>query len=439
MKPGIAWNQLKQALAGDNFRHYGPNTAWMLAERSLRIASSFLVGIYVARRLGPYQYGVLAYVLGLMAIFAPMANLGMDPLIVKALVREPGQRDRILGSAFGLRAAGVGVMYALLAMTAFRVTTNPETTKMILIVGLSAMHIPFQVIECHFQALVRIRLSVLAQMAQCLLVAALTWWGASRGLPLRFFAWVEAVAALVLLTGWLIGYASAGNRITLWRFDRNRAANLLRATLPLAVAGLLYMFYTRADHILIEKFLGPRALGWYAVPVRLVESCFILPVIIANSVFPGIIQASLRSVEIYEKRLRQLYFFVGWVMAGAALTLILLRHPLVNTLYGEAYAPAANILCIYAWNAVSAGILAILVKWLVNEGHFGMCLAGYAAGLLLNLALLLVTIKPMGLMGAAMASLVALPLGMVLVLSLRPEGRRHLALIGRSMVSLPHG
>ncbi|MEI3001043.1 MAG: hypothetical protein V8T86_09135 [Victivallis sp.] len=34
-------------------RRYGANTLWMLAEKGCRLVFGFLVGIYVARQLGP--------------------------------------------------------------------------------------------------------------------------------------------------------------------------------------------------------------------------------------------------------------------------------------------------------------------------------------------------------------------------------------------------
>ena len=45
------------------FRKYFANTSWLLGERILRIPVSLLVGIYVARYLGPERFGLLSYAL----------------------------------------------------------------------------------------------------------------------------------------------------------------------------------------------------------------------------------------------------------------------------------------------------------------------------------------------------------------------------------------
>ena len=45
------------------FRKYFANTSWLLGERILRIPVPLLVGIYVARYLGPGRFGLLSYAL----------------------------------------------------------------------------------------------------------------------------------------------------------------------------------------------------------------------------------------------------------------------------------------------------------------------------------------------------------------------------------------
>ena len=52
-----------QFFAHPGFRKYFANTSWLLGERVLRMLVSLLVGIYVARYLGPERFGLLSYAL----------------------------------------------------------------------------------------------------------------------------------------------------------------------------------------------------------------------------------------------------------------------------------------------------------------------------------------------------------------------------------------
>ena len=197
------------------------------------------------------------------------------------------------------------------------------------------------------------------------------------------------------------------------------------------------MLYTRVDYLFIEKFLGATDLGRYAVPVRLTETCYFIPLLVSNSLFPGLVKASLFNPHTYTKRLSQIYFFVTWVMAGIGLSLALLSYPLVMWLYGAPYAPAARVLSIYVWNVIPAGILTVLIKWLVNEDQYKICMLGYAVGLIINICALFYAVPNLGLTGAALASILSLPTGMTIVLSLTGEGRKHLKLILQAITTYP--
>jgi len=65
------------------FIRYFKNTSWMMAEQFLRIIAGLLVGIWVARFLGPEQFGLFSYVLAFTAIFGGIAKLGLDGIMVR--------------------------------------------------------------------------------------------------------------------------------------------------------------------------------------------------------------------------------------------------------------------------------------------------------------------------------------------------------------------
>ncbi len=62
-----------------------------------------VVGIWVARYLGVQQFGLLNYAIAFVAIFNPLANLGLDVVVVRRLVADPTQQQSILGTSFWMR------------------------------------------------------------------------------------------------------------------------------------------------------------------------------------------------------------------------------------------------------------------------------------------------------------------------------------------------
>ncbi|MGN1365156.1 MAG: oligosaccharide flippase family protein, partial [Victivallis vadensis] len=84
---------LKRAFHHDGVRRYGANTLWLMAEKVIRLAVGFSVGVYVVRFLGPAQYGLLNYAISFVALFSIFCSLGLDVILVRELVRFPKLTD----------------------------------------------------------------------------------------------------------------------------------------------------------------------------------------------------------------------------------------------------------------------------------------------------------------------------------------------------------
>ena len=64
----------------EGFRRYFANTGWMFFGRVFNLSISFLVGVWLARYLGPANYGLFSYVIGFVGIFSFLASFGIDIL-----------------------------------------------------------------------------------------------------------------------------------------------------------------------------------------------------------------------------------------------------------------------------------------------------------------------------------------------------------------------
>ena len=72
-------------------------------DKLFKLLLGLLVSAWVARYLGPAQYGELAYVLAFLAFFQAVAVLGMDGIIVRDMAKDKTKAGEILGTAFVLR------------------------------------------------------------------------------------------------------------------------------------------------------------------------------------------------------------------------------------------------------------------------------------------------------------------------------------------------
>ena len=105
------------------FQRYAVNTIWLFSERFLRIISGLFVGIWVARYLGPEQFGALSYIISFVSLFAAFSSLGLDVILVRELVKEESRLNALLGTTFYLKVAGaittIFLIYIILKLFIF--------------------------------------------------------------------------------------------------------------------------------------------------------------------------------------------------------------------------------------------------------------------------------------------------------------------------------
>ncbi|MDP3051062.1 MAG: oligosaccharide flippase family protein, partial [Eubacteriales bacterium] len=79
------------------------NIGWLTGDNILRMGVGLFVGVWVARYLGPEQYGTLNYAIAIVGLFSAFSKLGLDGIVVRNIVRDPSSKDEILGTACVLK------------------------------------------------------------------------------------------------------------------------------------------------------------------------------------------------------------------------------------------------------------------------------------------------------------------------------------------------
>jgi len=67
------------------------NSGWLMFEKLLRMAVGLFVNVWIARYLGPENFGLLSYALAFAFLFLPLVTLGLDEIVVRNLVRDPAR------------------------------------------------------------------------------------------------------------------------------------------------------------------------------------------------------------------------------------------------------------------------------------------------------------------------------------------------------------
>lgn len=98
-------------------RKYSANTAWLISQNVSDKVLALLVGIWVARYLGPAYFGILSYVMAVMLLVKPITALGLKGILIRNMVKEDEYQEN-MGTALTLKFLGalVGAFFIVLAM-----------------------------------------------------------------------------------------------------------------------------------------------------------------------------------------------------------------------------------------------------------------------------------------------------------------------------------
>ena len=264
----------------------------------------------------------------------------------------------------------------------------------------------FNVIDSYFQSQVRskyiMQVQVLGNIVSALIKIVLIW----LKMPLIAFVYAYLFDVLVLSTGYYFTYQDKARNIFSWRFEGSLAAKLLSYSWPLIIAGIMVSLYMKIDQIMLQNMVNVREAGAYNTVAQLSEAWNFIPSVIVTSLFPAILNARRDDVSRYKKRIQNLYDLMVYLSLPAAIV-ITFASPLIYKLYHPGYAYAAPVLSVHIWSGVFVFLGVASTQYLIAENLNKLTFIRTGFGAVVNIVLNLILIPKMGMMGAAIATLVA--------------------------------
>lgn len=385
------------------------NLNWLLADKILRIVGGLAIGIWVARYLGPKQFGALNYALAFVALFGTVAKLGIDQIVVRDLTRKPDSEGVILGTVFVLKLVASLIALAMVIPAAWFLGNNDLSfTIIVAVIAVGMLFNALDACEMYYQTHLLSRNIVVARGSSFLIFSGVRVAMILTGQPVMYFA-AAATAELAIgsvLLAWL--YWRKGNTAQKWYFDRQVLLSLLKDGWPLIVSSALIVIHTRIDQVMIGQMLGNTDVGIYSAAVRLSESWLFIPTIIVQTVTPYLVTLRETNFSFYQARLLQLYSIMFWLGALTGTFTVLFGEFFIVALFGEHFRAAYWPLVLTIWTGIFISQAIARGIWMVGENMQGYRLTNNLIAVPMNIALNWLLIPIHGVIGASIASLVSI-------------------------------
>lgn len=402
---------------------------------------AFVSAPLLVRHLGVVEFGRYVSVISLIALVSGVTDVGLSALAVREYsVRKGRARDELMRSILGARLllTSGGVLVA----TGFAAVAGYGTDLVIgtLLAGAGAI-------------LGAIGITLSVPLAAQLRVG----WMTAIDLTGKLLS-VLLVVGLVLASAGVVpflaiavpaGLVGVGMTIPLVRghvplrpsFATRELRQLLRETLPLAIAFALGTLYARIVIVVMSVIAAGLATGYFGTAYRVLEVAMGIPVALVGTTFP----IMARAADADHERLKyvlQRVFEVGLILgAWMSLATALGAVPIVDILTRDEEAgPVADVLVILALALVLVFLNVVWQTCLLSLRRHRDLLVVNGLALTVVVALAFALIPPLGARGGALALVVGelflMSASATALLRAHPELRPGLRVLPRLAVAL---
>lgn len=382
------------------------NVVWAVTGKVVTLLGSLLVGIFVARYLGPEQYGLMSYVLSYVALFQVLASFGMDQIEIREESKTPEEKNRIIGTAFGLKLTFAVVTMGLIALTAWLFESDSFTKWMIILYSISMIMNSFGVIRNYFTSLVWNEYIVKTEISRTLIGAGIKIILLLLHAPLVWFIVATLFDTMLIAGGYLVSYRSKIDSIRKWQFDKEKATYLIKQSFPLLLSGAAVVVYQKIDQVMLGNMLDKEAVGFYAVAGTFVTVIGFIPTVISQTITPILVQTYAKNKNEYLKKSQLFLNISTWVIIIICFFICLLAYPLINYTYGLQYLAAITILQITIFKEIGYAFAQASGTMIIIEGIQKYVVLRNLIGCVINITLNLFLIPYLGVIGAAICSVI---------------------------------
>lgn len=384
------------------------NTFWLgfgnIAGRLIRA----VVIIYTARKLGAADYGIFSYALSLAAFFTLFSDIGVNAILTKEGAKKPLLRYEYFSTIFFIKIVLLIISLLLIFLLAPIFTKIPEALPLIPII---AFILIFDAIRefssAYTRALEKMELEagvfIFTNIAVVIFsLAALIIKPTIFTLTIGYAAG-SALGALAMVLVLRKEYKNVFGY-----FNKKLIYPIISAAWPFAFLGLLGGIMINMDMIMLGWMRTAQELGFYAAAQKPVLLLYLVPSIIATSIFPVFSRFSAKdTTALFRSIIEKVITLIIAVALPLIFGGIILSQEIIQIIYGNEYLPSIpafqililTILFIYPGTIIGNAIFA----YDKQKSFLGAVFAGAVGNFFLNMLL----IPYYGITGAALATIAA--------------------------------
>ena len=399
------------------------NVLWLFLEKAIRLPFTLLVSIYIARYLGPADFGDFSILLLLASIFSTLASLGLPSIVVKELILRPADRTNIFLTALILRFSTGLVFYPLyLVSTHYAVNTLPPSfVPSVLILGLLIPALTSEVFTWLLEAHLKFKQITLIKTILYLVFSILKLYVLMTNPTVTLLSVLIVSEAFSVFLLFALPFIKTPPLQIAHSAVLAESLTLIRQSLPLLLSALSVIVYMASDQVMISLISGSREVGFYSAANRLAELLYFPAAAIASVMYPDLLKTRRASNPMFLQRFSSFSFLLSTIALVFSVTVVLSSTLIIEMLYGTSFERSSLVLRVIASGTIFVYLNVVTSKWLLTCGQQKVVSLLTLSGAISNIILNLFLIPPLASLGAAIATVCSQILVFILPIIFLPK------------------
>ena len=340
------------------------NSLWMMSEKLIGIFGLIFVTSFVAKYIGPENFGKLTFVGSIFAIVQTLSLMGIENIIFQKTAKSRKIGENIIYASKRLR----DYIYSSLSIITLGVLYF-YTDRLTFIFGLStciaiyfAVH---DVYSIYFNAILESKINAYCNVTALIISLSARYAIALFQLPIETLC--IPIILLTLIPFLLRKYLYTKKKLCVETMQPYAIKRYRHYTFLVGRKLLLYSLSVAIFTKTAQIFLGLESqfdLGIYTVAMTLGNSFYFVLLAIISSYFTGIYQED--SLEKNQNNVAQLYMAVVVISLLVTLGLYLFGPWIVGVLYGIEFIRVTEILWLAGLVTLFSGLSTIAEKYLIK-------------------------------------------------------------------------
>ncbi len=378
---------------------------WLLGGKIVNMILSFFVSLATARYLGPDNFGSINYVAAYVSFFSSITSLGLSVIVIKEISMGKEDDNEVIWTGILMRfLTAVFSTIAVIALVSITDKSDPLMVKIAILESIAILASAFDTFMYWFQGKLLGKYTSIASVVAYIGMSLYRIYLLANNADILWFAFATSVDTLLLSLILMLCYVRENGFRP--KASVRLGKSLMKQSYHYMISGLIAILYSKIDQIMLKQMLDTYSVGLYTAALTIAGLWGMIPSAFIQSVSPILYKNAEENRGMFYKRLRQSYAGIWLLNICWSLGVSIFSYWVIYLLYGKAYLGARGALVIVVWYTGITSIGSLTQVYLATENKNKYVNYFALAGLVTDVVLNALLIPKMGILGAAIATLV---------------------------------